>query len=185
MSDTSITPQPQSKSESTESERQEKTRRFAGSDPRRKSGIITILLSILPGLGHAYVGYYKRGFVHFAIYGCSFSLHTSDQLDALVPLTFFFIPFFWIFTQIDAYRRAMLYNLSLDGIEDAPLPDDFSTPNSSGSMIGGITLAVVGLIALSNTRFGISLDWIEDWWPIAPIALGIYLVYGALKEKSH
>lgn len=160
------------------------SRRYAINDPRRKSGIITILLSLLPGLGHAYVGYYKRGFIHFVIYGFAISLHTSEQLDALAPLTFLFVPFFWVFTQIDAYRRATLYNLSLDGIENAPLPDDFSSPGAGGNMVGGVALTVVGLIVLSNTQFGISLDWIENWWPVAPISLGAYLIFGAMKEKA-
>lgn len=184
MNDTTFPEEKDSESGQTKITSDTQSRRFPSNDPRRKSGIITILLSILPGLGHAYVGYYKRGFIHFVIYGCAISLHTSDQLDALSPLTFFFVPFFWIFTQIDAYRRATLYNLSLDGIENDPLPDDFSSPGAGGNMVGGVSLLIVGLIALSNTQFGISLEWIENWWPVAPIALGVYLIAGSMKEKS-
>ena len=42
----------------------------------------------------------------------------------------------------------------------------------------------MGLILLANTRFGVSLDWIEDWWPVAIIAFGGYLAYRAVQEKS-
>jgi hypothetical protein len=184
MNDTNFSASNTPESSKTQAETEALSRRYAGNDPRRKSSIITILLSMLPGLGHAYVGYYKRGFIHFAIYGCAVSLHTSEQLDALAPLTFLFVPFFWVFTQIDAYRRAMLYNLTLDGVENAPLPDDFSSLGTGANMVGGVALTVIGLIALSNTQFGISLDWIENWWPVAPIALGAYLIFQSMKDKS-
>ena len=154
------------------------------SDPRRKSGIVTVLLSVFPGLGHAYVGYYQRGFVHFAIYGFAISLHASDTIEALDALTFLFVPFFWIFTQIDAYRRAMLYNMSLDGFKFAPLPDDINEPSSGGNLIGGVLLTVAGLMALLNIQFGVTFEWLEDWWPVAPIALGVFLIYGNYKEKG-
>jgi hypothetical protein len=50
--------------------------------------------------------------------------------------------------------------------------------------VGGVTLVLFGAIALSNTLFGISLLWVESWWPLAPLAFGTYLVYMAYKEQQ-
>ncbi len=41
----------------------------------------------------------------------------------------------------------------------------------------------MGFILLANTRFGITLDWIEEWWPVAPILVGAYLLPKALQER--
>ena len=70
----------------------------------------------------------------------------------------------------------------LDGRTDIELPKDFATPGLSGSVAGGVATALVGLILLLNTRFDVSLDWLEEWWPVALIAFGVYLVYKAKKD---
>ena len=43
---------------------------------------------------------------------------------------------------------------------------------------------IVGLIVLSHTAFGASLAWLEDWWPLALIGFGAYLVVKAMQERS-
>ncbi len=153
------------------------------SDPRRKSLFLTGLLSLMPGLGHIYLGYYQRGFIHFVVFGCTISLASSGQIDGLGPLLYTFIPFFWLFNQIDALRRTTLINLTLDGIENMPLPDEMQGPTLGGSTVAGTTLVVGGVIALSNTLFNLPLEWLNDWWPIAPIALGAYLIYRAREDQ--
>lgn len=156
---------------------------YSARDPRHKSLFITVLLSLMPGLGHTYVGYYQRGFVHFFIFGSTIALASSGQIDGLTPLFATFIPFFWFFNQIDAVRRATFYNLALEGMQDMPLPDEMAGPSFGGSYVGGGALLLGGILALSNTLFNLPLDWLEDWWPIAPIALGAYLVYRARKDE--
>ena len=64
-----------------------------------------------------------------------------------------------------AGRRANLYNLALDGMEGSELPGmNMALPGLGGSIGGGVALTAVGVILLVNTRFGITLDWIEEWW---------------------
>ncbi|MDO8270522.1 MAG: DUF5668 domain-containing protein [Gammaproteobacteria bacterium] len=159
-------------------------RPYLPSDPRRKSLFITGLLSFMPGLGHIYLGYYQRGFIHFVIFGSTISLVSSGQIDGLGPLLEIFIPFFWLFNQIDAHRRATLINLTLEGIENMPLPDEMQGPLLGGSTVAGTALLAGGVIALSNTLFNLPLDWLNDWWPIAPIALGAYLIYRARQDQQ-
>ena len=57
-------------------------------------------------------------------------------------------------------------------------------PGLGGSLAGGATLIVIGLILLSHTQFGASLEWLENWWPVAVIGFGGYLVFKAMQEKS-
>lgn len=74
--------------------------------------------------------------------------------------------------------------MSLDGVEQVDLPDDLSKSTLGGTFPGGVALVVFGVIALFHTAFGMSLDWVESWWPLAPIVLGVYLFYQAYEEKK-
>ena len=53
-----------------------------------------------------------------------------------------------------------------------------------GSIAGGVILIAAGFILLLHTRFGVSLDWLEYWWPVAPMLFGAYLVFKAIQEKK-
>ena len=46
----------------------------------------------------------------------------------------------------------------------------------------GVALMIGGFLLLLNTRFDFTLEWIEEWWPLAPIGLGVYLVFKAIQE---
>ena len=138
----------------------------------------------MPGLGQVYVGYYQRGFVHLVVVATAITLLASGSLGPLVPLVGLFMAFFWLYNMVDAWRRAALYNYALEGGTEMELPDDLQVPAFRGTLTGGVTLMVVGLILLANTRFGMSLDWIEDWWPLAIVGFGGYLAFKAVQEKS-
>ena len=154
------------------------------SDPRRKSPALACVLSAMPGLGQIYVGYYQRGFVHILIVGATISFLSAGAVSALEPLAGLFLSFFWLYNVVDAGRRAAGYNLALQGGSPLPLPDDFGMPGLRGSVIGGSVLIGLGVVMLLHTRFGMSLDWLSEWWPVAPILFGAYLVYKALSGRS-
>lgn len=163
---------------------------FKSADPRRKSPFLAGALSFIPGLGQIYVGYYQRGFINVLVAGSVFSLLVGTggpDNFALFPLVLIFLIFFEFYNIIDAARRAAMYNLSLAGIEQTVLPDDLSEPMIGGSILGGASLFIFGIIALSNTAFGVPLAWLEAWWPMVPIAFGGYLLYRAYLDanKTH
>lgn len=158
---------------------------FRANDPRRKSPLLAAILSIMPGLGQIYVGYYQRGFTNILVLGTSLSIVTTVGDDfPLFPLAVMFVIFFFFYNVMDAYRRASLYNLSLDGIAQIDLPDEFTSFNLGGSYIGGVAITVFGLVALSNTAFDFSLIWLEDWWPLVPVAFGVYLTFRAYQDSQ-
>ena len=152
-------------------------------DPRRKSPVLATLLSIMPGLGQVYVGYYQRGFIHAIVAAILITLLASGQLTSLIPLMGVFLGFFWLYNLIDAGRRATLYNMVLAGGEDIELPQDFKMPGIGGSIAGGLALLAIGLLFLLHTRFGMSLAWMEEWWPLALMGFGAYLLGKAIMEK--
>jgi hypothetical protein len=64
----------------------------------------------------------------------------------------------------------------LAGRSGIELPEDFKTPALRGSIPGGIAIVAAGGVLLSHTRFRMPLDWLNEWWPVALIVFGIYLV---------
>jgi hypothetical protein len=147
-----------------------------GFDPRSKNAALACFLSLMPGLGQVYVGFYQRGFLHILIVGSTIALLAEEPVRELTPLLGIFLPFFWLYNIIDAGRRAGLYNHALQAGGAADLPAELPALKSGGSVGGGLILIVLGTALLLYTRFGVSLDWLEEWWPIAPIGVGVWLV---------
>ena len=151
---------------------------------QRKSPFLAGLLSLMPGIGQVYVGYYKLGFIHIAVFATTIALLSSPSLSALSPALGIFLGFFVIYNVVDACRRATLYNLAVDGVRGIDLPDmNVLPPKLQGSVGGGVALIAVGVVLLFNTLFGFSLDWLESWWPMGLVGLGVYLVAKARQER--
>ncbi len=152
-------------------------------DLRRKSPILAGLLSLLPGLGQIYVGYYQQGFINLVIIGSTISL-MQGRLGDLMPLAGLFLAFYWLFNIIDASRRAMFYNEVMAGADPGEFPENFSMPGGQGTLVGGIVLIVLGVIALSHTLFNLPLDWLEDWWPAALVIGGVLLLLQSMRKNG-
>ena len=154
-------------------------------DPRLKSPVLAMVLSLMPGLGQVYIGYYKRGFIHILVVASVISfLASATDSHALAPLFGLFLAFFWMYNLVDAGRRASLYNNALHGEEAIEPPSDFKMPGKYGAAVGGVCLMALGGILLSNTLFGISLAWIENWWPVGLFVPGAWLIIRAFQEKT-
>lgn len=153
-------------------------------DPRRKSPVLALVLSLMPGVGQIYVGYYQQGFTNAIIVGSIITLLSSNMLRGGEPMFGIFLAFFWFFNVVDAWRRATFYNNALAGIGPATLPEDFAVTSGRGTLAGGVALVIVGAIALSNTVFGLSLEWLEKWWPVALMAVGAWLIYPSFAGKK-
>ena len=144
---------------------------------------LACVLSLMPGLGQVYVGYAARGFLHIVVAGALIAFLSTEAVPALIPLAGLFLAFFWLYSIVDAGRRAAWYNHLLAGGEAIDMPKDIAGPGLRGSIAGGVLLIVLGVVLLLNTHFGISLEWLREWWPVAPIAFGVYLVVRALRER--
>ena len=153
-------------------------------DPQRKSTPLACILSAMPGLGQIYVGYYQRGFIHaLVVAGMFFILNVVSERSPIFPAAVVFLIFFWLYNIIDAGRRASLYNQLLVGRESVDLPEDIRMPGIGGSIFGGLLLMIAGGIILSHTAYGISLSWLEDWWPAGLFLIGGYLIVKGIQER--
>ena len=165
-----------------------RSNRFGAPDPRFRSPFLAAFLSLVPGLGQIYVGYYNRGFVNPLVVGGILSLlilsANAPEPPFWFPLAIMFLVFFWLYNIIDAFRRAVMYNLALDGVENIQLPDDLTAPSFGGSLFGGVVLVLVGGSILLHTRFGLPIEVFEQWWPIVPIAFGAYLIVRDRMDKQ-
>jgi len=177
--------QTQPSSPFTEESRNTQSANYKLADPRRKSPFLACVLSLLPGLGQVYVGYYRQAFINIIVFGSIFALLTSvEDYTPLMPFGILFLFFYEFYNIIDAGRRATLYNLTLDGIENIAPPDALTNnplPLEGSYLVGGV-LMLFGAIALSNTMFGLSLRWLEQSWPVFPILLGAFLIYQAIAD---
>lgn len=155
-------------------------------DPRRKSPALATIMSAMPGLGQVYVGYYQQGFTNILIVATTITLLSQSGrigLEALQPLLGVFLAFFWLYNLVDAGRRASFYNQALAGMDRLPVPSDMHLPTGGGALAGGVGLILAGLVVFSNTMFGMSLEWLERWWPLGLVAVGAYLVYSSVRDR--
>jgi hypothetical protein len=139
-----------------------------------KSPALATWLSLFPGLGQAYIGYYQLGFMYVLIMALCILILSNG---VLAPFFGPMLAFFWIFNLIDANRRAHNANRALDGLEGNDVPPDFEMPGLKGSVPVGVMLMIAGILILLDLRFNVSLSWIEDWWPIGLVGLGGWLVF--------
>jgi len=152
-------------------------------DPQHKSPRLAALLSVVPGLGQIYIGYYSRGLMLAAswLLLLMIAANAPGRMEPGPGMAVFFL---WLFNVIDAGRMAALYNHALAGSASIQLPEDFKMPSMGGSVVGGTILLLFGGIALSNTLFGVSLEWIDSWWPVFPMALGASLLARGVRERA-
>jgi len=152
-----------------------------GEDSRRKSPLVASVMSVMPGLGQIYVGYYVQGFVN-SIVVASLIAVLSQNARQWEPLLGMFLAFFWLYNIVDAGRRAALYNYALAGLGPDELPDRVGMPQRS-SLAAGVALLALGSMLLAHTRWGYSLQWLEYWWPLGLVLLGAYLVATSLLAR--
>jgi len=152
--------------------------------PRPKSPAMACILSLVPGLGQIYVGYYGMGFLHAVVAAAIFSILLSGPSLEIFPMLVVFFIFFMLYNIVDAGRRAALYNLAIAGSPGIDLPQQLKVPRFGGSIFGGVMFIVGGFVLLMHTKFQLSLDWVEDWWPVVPMIFGAFLIYRAIQDRA-
>ncbi|MFN2371074.1 MAG: LiaI-LiaF-like domain-containing protein [Candidatus Krumholzibacteriia bacterium] len=149
----------------------------------RKSPALATGLSLMPGLGQIYVGYYQQGFIDLTVVATTITILSRGARGA-EPLFGLFLAFFWLYNMIDANRRAHHYNRILDGLGGEQVPEDFQHPGARGSLPAGVILVIVGVLFLLDLNTDLSLDWIENWWPAFLIGGGVWLIVKARRKQG-
>jgi hypothetical protein len=163
--------------------RPERSDRFVD-DPRKKSVMLAILLSAMPGLGQVYVGYYDLAFRNILVICGLIALLATGAVHRLEPVVGLFMAFYWLHNLVDAGRRASFYNQALAGVRPMDLPEDMKAPQRFGSLGGGILLIAVGLTLFANTMFDVPLEWLAQWWPLGLVGAGAWLVVADRRARA-
>lgn len=144
-----------------------------GANPNsfRKSTFLAGFLSMMPGAGQIYVGYYATGFTYILVVAALVSILEAGLGDA-EPFFGLFLAFFWIFNIVDAVRKANLYNLGLTGVDTKVEPQPTDSP-----LVGGVILVILGVLLTLEVTLNVRLDWLENVWPLAILAAGLYLIW--------
>lgn len=148
-----------------------------------KKPFLAALLSSFPGLGNVYNGLYLRGLIFFLIVFSMIAIIAMNKTDSEA----FFGPaiaFFWFFNIIDAYRQAVLINHGYQ--QDLGLNDLPKRPRAGqGGIAAGVILVLIGVYALLERYVDIQLDWIFDLWPLAAVGLGVWLIWGTIRDRRN
>lgn len=153
-------------------------------DPRYKSPITATVLSLMPGLGQAYLGYTRLAFIHGFAFATFIAFLNSNQLGRFEPFMVISLIFFFGYNLVDAYRRAILMNEALSRLERPELPDGFGALSFASRLGLGVLLILAGMLTLLHLRFGLSLQWVSDWWPAGLVLMGIHLIIRAIQDRA-
>ena len=150
----------------------------------KRSPAAAVWLSILPGLGHIFVGqalsnadarkaYVTRGFL-YALMTVGL-IYLTDQADGPIGIL---IPIFWVYVMLDAHRSAVEANQVIEsGGQESPKP-------TNGTPWLGWTAVGLGTLLLLNNLFDFDFDWLWRFWPVALILVGVKLIRGGPSAKK-
>ena len=132
----------------------------------KRSPAAAFWLSLLPGVGHFYLGQYKTGLT-FALLAAGLIQLTAETGEGFFGLL---IPVAWLFAMFDAHRSAQAINL---GVESGGQVNLFA--GSGSKWWGGILIGLGVLFLLVNLDL-VDLDWLWRFWPVVLIVIGFRLI---------
>jgi len=141
---------------------------------------LAFLLGLIPGVGAIYNGQYVKGLIHVVVLGILIGIVSSgDTADNLQPLFGMMIAVWVFYMAFEAYHTAKKRQLG------QPV-DEFSSivprrgESSNKFPLAPVVLIAAGLLFLLNNLDIIRFGQLLRYWPIALIALGVYLLYERL-----
>src|SRR5580704_6286635 len=144
---------------------------------------LAFLLGLIPGVGAIYNGQYVKGLIHVVVLGVLISIVSSnDAAGGLEPLFGMMIGVWVFYMAFEAYHTARKRQLG-------QTVDEFSSlvplhGQQSSFPVGPAVLIAVGLLFLLNNMEIIRFSQIIRYWPIALIALGVYMLYERLSSSE-
>jgi TM2 domain-containing membrane protein YozV len=137
---------------------------------------LAFLLGLIPGVGAIYNGQYVKGLIHVVVLGILISIvSTGDAAGGLEPLFGMMIGVWVFYMAFEAYHTARKRQLG------QPV-DEFSSlvplrGQQSTFPVAPAILIALGVLFLLNNMEILRFSQIIRYWPIALIALGVYMLY--------
>lgn len=143
---------------------------------------LAFLLGLIPGVGAIYNGQYVKGLIHVVVLGLLISIVSSDAAGGLEPVFGMLIGVWVFYMAFEAYHTARKRQLGV------PV-DEFSSivplhSERRGFPAGPIVLIAIGALFLMNNLDILHFHQIIQYWPIALIGLGAYMLYERLNAPS-
>jgi hypothetical protein len=130
-------------------------------------------LSLIPGMGAVYNGEYRKALTQFAIFAALCIM--SDQVHGVFGFGAFV---FIIFTMFDSYRTAEVHLRTR--MEPKSAAEGLAKDRTAAAW--GIILIGLGFLFLLQNF--IHYYFLNRLWPLVFIALGVYLVFVAVRERE-
>ncbi|MGD0296517.1 MAG: DUF5668 domain-containing protein [Bryobacteraceae bacterium] len=143
-------------------------------DPGASPGL-AFLLGLIPGVGAIYNGQYVKGLVHVIILGILISIVNNGDNGGLEPLFGMMIGVWVFYMAFEAYHTAKKRQMGQPVDEFSSLVSLHGRP--SQFPVAPAVLIAVGLLFLLNNMEIIRFSQFIRYWPIALIALGVYMLY--------
>jgi hypothetical protein len=143
---------------------------------------VALLLAVLPGGGHVYLGYPRRGLLHLMSIGALMALLSANIVGRIEPFFTLLLLFVVLHNFLDAYRIAVVRAEAV-ALELRPPSEGPAALGRGGEAVLGLMFIVGGTLGLLHLHVGLDLTRVLAWWPLAPIGLGAGLVVQALPER--
>ncbi len=141
---------------------------------------LAFILGLIPGVGAIYNAQYAKGLVHVLIFGLLISMANADSVGDMQPLFGMLAPA-WIF-----YMAFEAYHTATKRAEGQPV-EEFSSVipiRADGPPIGPAVMIGLGVIFLLNNLGALRFSQIFKFWPVALIAMGIYLLIERVRRSG-
>ncbi len=135
---------------------------------------LAFVLGLIPGVGAIYNAQYAKGVVHVVIFGLLISIIDSGATHGFEPLFGLLIAIWYFYMPFEAYHTARKRQLGEPVDEFSSI---FPMKNKSGLPMGPVVLIGLGVLFLLTNMDIIEFRTIARWWPVALIALGVYMLY--------
>ncbi|HXZ12389.1 MAG TPA: DUF5668 domain-containing protein [Candidatus Sulfotelmatobacter sp.] len=139
---------------------------------------LALALGFIPGLGAVYNGEYIKALIHVLVFGGIIAVLSSDVSSGVDAFFGIALGCFCLYMPIDAYRVAKARR---DG---APPPAGIMGETRAERPIGAFVLIILGILFLLANFGLLREEWFAKSWPVALIALGIYLLWSRVGKQA-
>lgn len=137
---------------------------------------LAFLLGLIPGVGAIYNGQYVKGLVHVIILGVLISIVSSDATGGFEPLFGMLIGVWVFYMAFEAYHTARKRQLG-EQVDEFSSLVPLRGSRSPRFPAGPVVLIAIGVLFLLNTMDVLRFSALIRYWPVALIALGVYMLY--------
>lgn len=140
--------------------------------PGAPNPALAAVLGLIPGLGAVYNGQYVKALLHLLIFAGLIAMAERVEVFGL------FVAAFYIYMPIEAYRTAKAKLLG------QPLSDPFADLGAN-QPIGAFLLIALGVLLLLDNISGLNIwRWVENFWPVLLIVIGVWLLRKRIQPAS-